>query len=90
MLFTPGEDDPSSPIRCSLLGNLLKPYRRAHGNQLSWRAREGGGLLMLSPAPPGLPHVHLPAFALRALLTVATSTHVAASSLAVFAFASHP
>lgn len=43
---------------------------------------------MLSPAPPRLPRVH--AFAFPALLTVATSTQVAASSRGVFGFAFHP
>lgn len=52
--------------------------------------QEKGGLLMLSPAPPGLPHVLLSAVALPALLTVATSTHVAASSVVVFVSAFHP
>lgn len=57
---------------------------------LSPVGEQNGGLLMRGPAPPGLPHVLLSAFALPALLTVATSTHVAASSVAVFVFAFHP
>jgi len=65
---------------------------RADGSPPPWRAAVlgEGGCVMLSPAPPRLPHVQLFAFALPALLAVATSAQVAASSLGVFGFAFHP